>query len=115
VSGFAPDSAAVAIYAWLRHRGDFRATVESLVWAGGDTDTVAFIGASLAGIDAGKDGMPADWIAGLRDWPINSVRLERVASGASLSYPVWPLSLIRNAWFLAIVLGHVARRALPPY
>jgi ADP-ribosyl-[dinitrogen reductase] hydrolase len=115
VSGFAPDSAAVALYAWLRHRGDFRATVESLVSTGGDTDTVAFIGGSLAGIDAGKDGMPADWTAGLRDWPINPVRLEQVASGASLSYPVWPLSLVRNAWFLTIVLGHVARRALPPY
>lgn len=115
VSGFAPDSAAVALYAWLRHRGDFRATVESLVSAGGDTDTVAFIGASLVGIDAGKEGMPADWVGGLRDWPINANLLEKAAAGARLSYPVWPLCLGRNACFLAIVLGHVVRRALPPY
>ncbi|WP_035609618.1 ADP-ribosylglycohydrolase family protein [Haloferula sp. BvORR071] len=115
VSGFAPDSAAVALFAWLRHRGDFRATVESVVAAGGDTDTVAFIAGSLAGIDSGEEGMPSDWLAGLRDWPIHARSLREAAGGAKLSYPVWPLSLARNFFFLLIVVGHVFRRALPPY
>lgn len=115
VSGFAPDSAAVALFAWLRHRGDFRATVESVIAAGGDTDTVAFIAGSLAGIDAGHDSMPADWIAGLRDWPINERTLRELSEGKRSSYPVWPLSLIRNSFFLLVVLGHAFRRALPPY
>ncbi len=115
VSGFAPDSAAVALFAWLRHRGDFRATVEAVVAAGGDTDTVAFIAGSLAGVDAGSEGMPEEWIAGLRDWPIHPRSLREVAAGSKMSYPVWPLSLARNAFFLLIVVGHVFRRALPPY
>lgn len=115
VSGFAPDSAAVALFAWLRHRGDFRATIESAVKAGGDTDTVAFIAGSLAGIETGREGMPADWLAGLRDWPIHPSSTQRLGTTDTLCYPVWPLSLIRNFIFFIIVLTHGFRRLLPPY
>jgi len=115
VSGFAPDTAGVALFAWLRHRGDFRATVEAVVSAGGDTDTVAFVAGSLAGIDVGREGMPEEWITGLRDWPIQGGFLRKVAGGDKVSYPVWPLSLARNSFFLMVVLAHVFRRVLPPY
>lgn len=115
VSGFAPDSAVVALFAWLRHRRNFRATVEAVVSAGGDTDTVAFVAASIAGIDAGWEGMPQEWVAGLRDWPISADLFREVAAGGEVRYPVWPLSLVRNTFFLVIVLAHVVRRALPPY
>lgn len=115
VSGFAPDSCAVATYAWLRHRGDFRATLEAVVSAGGDTDTVAFIAGSLAGIGSGPDGMPPDWLDGLRDWPIHRETLQDPARLKSLHYPNWPFSIVRNLCFFAIVLCHVIRRAFPPY
>ena len=115
VSGFAPDSAAVALFAWLRHRGDFRATIESAVKAGGDTDTVAFIAGSLAGIETGREGMPAEWLTGLRDWPIHPSSIQRLGTTDPPCYPVWPLSLIRNFLFLIIVLIHGFRRLLPPY
>jgi ADP-ribosylglycohydrolase len=115
VSGFAPDSAAVALFAWLRHRGDFRATIESVVKAGGDTDTVAFIAGSLAGIDVGREGMPAEWITGLRDWPIHPSSIERLGTTDPPCYPSWPLSLVRNFLFFLTVLIHGFRRLLPPY
>ena len=115
VSGFAPDTAAVALFAWLRHRGDYRTTISSVIAAGGDTDTVAFVAGSLAGIDAGKDGLPADWIDGLRDWPLSGALLSRLDALDHLRYPNWPLSLVRNACFLLIVLTHAFRRVLPPY
>jgi ADP-ribosylglycohydrolase len=118
VSGFAPDSAAVALFAlfaWLRHRGDFRATIEFAVKAGGDTDTVAFIAGSLAGIETGREGMPAEWLTGLRDWPIHPAAIQRLGGTEPPCYPVWPLSLIRNFFFLIIVLIHGFRRLLPPY
>ena len=115
VSGFAPDSASVALFAWLRHRGDFRTTIEAVIRAGGDTDTVAFIAGSLAGIDVGEDGMPAEWLAGLCDWPINPSMIRDFATHKSQMYPVWPLSLMRNFVFFLIVLTHVFRRILPPY
>ena len=115
VSGFAPDTAAVSLFAWLRHRGDFRRSIESVVSSGGDTDTVAFVAGSLAGIEAAPAAMPTDWVSGLRDWPINAVTLQEIHAQDAMRYPQWPLSLLRNAWFFMVVLGHVARRAFPPY
>lgn len=115
VSGFAPDSATVALFAWLRHRGDFRTTIETVVAAGGDTDTVAFVAGSLAGIDSGEEGMPREWITGLRDRPIHPRFLHEVADGAIVRYPVWPFSLVRNGFFLLVVMVHALRRLLPPY
>jgi ADP-ribosyl-[dinitrogen reductase] hydrolase len=115
VSGFAPDTAAVSLFAWLRHRGDFRRSIESVVSSGGDTDTVAFVAGSLAGIEAAPAAMPTDWVSGLRDWPINAVTLQEIHAQDAMRYPQWPLSLLRNAWFFMGVLGHVARRAFPPY
>ncbi|QJE96526.1 ADP-ribosylglycohydrolase family protein [Luteolibacter luteus] len=112
VSGFAPDSAAVALCAWLRHRQDFRATVEAVVRCGGDTDTVAFIAGSLAGVDCGVEGMPLDWVEGLRDYPLNAQALQRTET---LRYPNWPGSLFRNSFFFAVVVGHIFRRFFPPY
>lgn len=115
VTGFAPDSTAVAIYAWLRHRNDFRATIESVIFAGGDTDTNAFVAGSLAGIECGVNDLPDDWIKNLQDWPINPASIKSITHGTAISYPFWPLSLLRNFAFLAIVISHGFRRLLPPY
>jgi ADP-ribosyl-[dinitrogen reductase] hydrolase len=115
VSGFAPDSAAVALHAWLSHRGNFQATVESVVRCGGDTDTVAFIAGSLSGIDCGEEGMPAGWRNGLRDRPFSTAALQNLHHLKSIRYPDWPLSILRNSFFFAVVVIHIFRRMLPPY
>lgn len=115
VSGFAPDTGCVAIYAWLRHRGDFRMTIESVVKAGGDTDTVGFVAGSIAGVECGPDHLVPDWLENLRDWPVHAGFIERVATGNKSRYPNWPLCLMRNMCFLLIVLTHGFRRLLPPY
>jgi ADP-ribosylglycohydrolase len=115
VSGFAPDTAAVALYAWLLHRGDFTATIEAVVRAGGDTDTVAFVAGSIAGAEAGIDGLNSPWLATLTDWPLSTDFLKSVSTTSKGSFPRWPLLLFRNAIFLLIVLTHGFRRLLPPY
>lgn len=115
VSGFAPDTAIVALYAWLRHRGDFRKIVTSVVTAGGDTDTVAFVAGSLAGIEAKDGDFPEEWLSGLRDFPIRPGTLRSEPTPPPFRYPNLPFSLIRNAMFFLIVLGHAFRRILPPY
>jgi len=115
VSGFAPDTAAVAIYAWLRHRGDFKATIQSVIMAGGDTDTVAFVAGSIAGIEAPAADLPLDWLERIVDWPINPAYISRIALGKPGRYPAWPLSVVRNLFFLLIVLVHAFRRIFPPY
>ena len=49
VTGYVYHTVPVAVYAWLRHYGDFRATVEAALDCGGDTDTVGAIAGALAG------------------------------------------------------------------
>lgn len=121
VTGYAYHTVPVALFAWLRHRGDFRGTVASAVRCGGDTDTVAALAGALAGCDLGRAALPADWVRGLCDWPRSVAVLERAAArlaeppGAGPVRWCWPGVLPRNAAFLALVLGHGWRRLLPPY
>ena len=45
VTGYIYHTVPVAVYAWLRHYGDFRVTLEAVLDCGGDTDTVGAIAA----------------------------------------------------------------------
>lgn len=110
----------VALFAWLRHRGDFAAAVAGGIRCGGDTDTVAAIVGSLAGCEVGVEGIPVDWREGLVDWPRSARLLERlsVELGSPGGKPVrwfWPGIVLRNLFFLAVVLTHGLRRLLPSY
>ncbi|MDB5097945.1 MAG: ADP-ribosylation/Crystallin [Cyanobacteria bacterium RYN_339] len=115
VTGYMYHSVPVAAYAWLRHWGDFEATVAGVVALGGDTDSVGSFAGALAGGVVGVAGIPPAWRAGIWDWP----RGERVwLAVATATAPVgyfWPGVLVRNALFLAVVLAHGVRRLLPPY
>ncbi len=120
VSGFAPDTVAVALYAWLRHRGDFESAVRSVIACGGDTDTVAAITGGICGAETDESSIPKAWIDGILDWPRSVAYLRRLAAAmsqdAESSPPVfWPFILPRNLLFLAVVLLHGLRRLLPPY
>ena len=120
VSGFAPNTVAVALYAWLRHRGQFDTAIRSVIECGGDTDTVAAITGGICGAEVGENGIPPAWISAIRDWPRSVAHIREV--GAALtenSKPMpcvfWPFVLLRNVVFLAVVLLHGFRRLLPPY
>ena len=43
VTGYVYDTVPVALYAWYRHFGNFRATLEAVLDCGGDTDTTGTI------------------------------------------------------------------------
>ena len=125
VTGFVHNTVPVAIYAWLRRYGDFRQTLESVVACGGDTDTVGAIAGALAGASRGPDKIPADWLAGIRDWPKSVGLLHRIAVALTESKKdgsprkaigyFWPAVLPRNLFFLGVVLLHGFRRLAPPY
>jgi len=121
VTGYAFHSVPVALFAWLRHRGDCRETIQSVIHCGGDTDTTAAIAGALAGCDVGRVEIPADWLAGFTDWPRSKNWLCRVAlrlAESDSQKPVrlfWPGIIPRNLFFLATVLVHGLRRILPPY
>lgn len=125
VTGYAYHTVPVALFAWLRHLGDFRATLEQALGCGGDTDTVGAIAGALAGATVGQAGIPPEWVGPILDWPHSPGLLLTVAGrlaeqdpGGPALGPVryaWPCVPLRNALFLAIVLTHGFRRLLPPY
>ena len=120
VSGFAPNTVAVALFAWLRHRGDFETTVKSVIQCGGDTDTVAAITGAICGAETGEMGIPAVWIDGVLEWPRSVNYIRRVAESLAMGNVrapayFWPAVPVRNLFFLVIVILHGFRRMLPPY
>jgi ADP-ribosyl-[dinitrogen reductase] hydrolase len=125
VTGYVYHTVPVAVYAWLRHYGDFRATLEAALDCGGDTDTVGAIVGALAGGTVGAGGIPVDWTAGIIDGPRSLGLLQKVASrlgqqkreGQPLGQVryFWPAVLPRNLLFLVVVLLHGFRRLAPPY
>ncbi len=124
VTGYVYRTVPVVLHAWLRHPHDFKSAVGDVIRCGGDTDTTAAIVGGIIG-SGGRDRLPADWLAGVRDWPYSVRWLETLAadteravsSGTAGAVPEpWPGAvLLRNAAFLTVVLGHVLRRTLPPY
>src|SRR5205823_6381062 len=125
VSGYMYHTVPAAVHAWLSHPDDIRSAVLAAIRCGGDTDTVAAIVGGIVGARVGKAGIPAEWLAGLWEWPRTPAWVERlggrltevVGSGEPqrpLPLAIWGLPP-RNLLFLAIVLAHVARRLLPPY
>ncbi len=120
VSGFAPNTVAVALFAWLRHRGDFETAVRSVIQCGGDTDTVAAITGAICGAETGEAGIPRAWIDGICDWPRSVDHIRRVADALASEHRrapryFWPAFPLRNLFFLVIVILHGFRRMLPPY
>lgn len=125
VSGYIFHTVPVAIYAWLRHFGDFETGLSNVLNCGGDTDTVGAIAGALLGTALGKSGIPTRWVAGICDYPRTPALLQQVAIRLAtqkhenarqgrVAY-LWPLLIPRNLLFLSIVLLHGFRRLLPPY
>ncbi|MBI1372850.1 MAG: ADP-ribosylglycohydrolase [Phycisphaera sp.] len=134
VTGYMVHTVPVALMAWLTHRGDYRAAIESVVRLGGDTDTVAAITGSLVGALNGENCIPSDWLHGVIDTPRSVGWIRRLADRLADSHPTptgvdrdaseppakplrlfVPGVLMRNALFAGIVLAHGLRRLLPPY
>jgi len=125
VSGYSLHVVPVALYAWLRHPGDFRMAVTSALECGGDTDTVGAILGALAGVSGGKRCIPAAWLDGLWEWPRSRHVMEQIAArlveqqaSSQSRGPVhyfWPAIILRNSLFLVTVVLHGFRRLAPPY
>jgi ADP-ribosylglycohydrolase len=125
VTGYVYHTVPVVLHAWLCHPCDFRSAVGAVVRCGGDTDTTAAIVGGIVGTAVGKEGIPAEWLAGLLGWPRTVAWMERLgdqlgavmASGDSQRPPhaAFVAELARGGLFLATVLTHAARRLLPPY
>ncbi|MFZ6731785.1 ADP-ribosylglycohydrolase family protein [Undibacterium sp. Ji42W] len=120
ISGYTMHTVPFAIIAWYRHFGSYHNTIDAVVNAGGDVDSVAAIAGALAGASVGLAGIPQEWRDGLMDWPHSRQYLQILASKvndpevkAGLHFSFWLFP--RNIIFLVIVLLHGFRRLLPPY
>jgi ADP-ribosylglycohydrolase len=127
VSGYIYHTVPLSLYAWLRWPGDFRRAVEEVIALGGDTDTTGAITGAVAGATVGASGIPPEWLA-LCEWPRSAAWMRSLAARLAETFsapgagtrpgalPLFWLGLIpRNLLFLAVVVGHVVRRLLPPY
>jgi len=120
ISGYIYHTVPMVLYAWYTHFGDFPQTLTSILNCGGDTDTTGAIVGALAGSVTGEQGIPADWIAGILEYPHHIGFLQRLADRLAQreNKPVFcfvPAIMLRNIFFLGVVLLHGFRRLLPPY
>jgi ADP-ribosyl-[dinitrogen reductase] hydrolase len=127
VSGYIYHTVPLAVYSWLLHPGDLRRAVEEVVCLGGDSDTTGAITGAIAGATVGASAIPEEWLA-LLEWPRSVSWMRAMAGRLAETFPItgpsarpgplrlfWPGLPLRNLFFLAVVLGHLLRRALPPY
>lgn len=136
VSGYIVFTVATVLFCWLRWPGEFRRPVEEIILLGGDTDTTAAILGGLAGAACGADQIPHEWSRYMAEIPRDQEWQETLgrllfghfwlkhehpgayqASWNNLKSPPelrWVL-VLRNLFFLSIVLYHGFRRLLPPY
>ncbi len=123
LTGYSLHVAPVALYAWFRHRADFKAALTAAIPCGGDTDTVGAVLGALCGSVKGTAGIPSEWINGLWEWPRSRQFMEALgnrladqeispAALGPLRY-FWPGLILRNVFFLAVVLAHGFRRLAP--
>ena len=125
VSGYVYHTVPVVLRAWLAHQDDFRTAIVGVIRCGGDADSTAAIVGGIVGSAVGQQGIPPEWINGLREWPRTVAWMERLAAqvyeARSQRTPIRPIRLPiygllpRNLLFLAVVLMHGMRRLLPPY
>ena len=76
--------------------GSYRETIERAIAYGNDTDTTAAIAGGLAGIHWGTDGIPAEWLAGMRGREVASPLVDRLL--ATVGWRTSTTNPIRVDW-----------------
>lgn len=125
VSGFMLHTVPAVIHVWLTHQQNYRRALKNMIRCGGDTDTTAAILGGIMGGHVGFAALPRDLLQGLLEWPRSvrwmckvAERLAQVHQEQALENEVFlnlPGLLLRNLFFIVIVLVHGFRRLLPPY
>lgn len=121
VTGYVYHTVPIVLHAWFSSGNDFKRAIVSIIECGGDADTTAAILGGIVGARIGKQGIPREWLNRLIEYPRSIVWMENLgrqtARGEELSLPrlFATLLLLRNIFFLLIVLTHGIRRIFPSY
>ena len=119
ISGYCYHTLAAITYCGIKNSWSYQNTITDLLIAGGDTDTTAAIAGAICGSLEGTTGIPSTWSRGLVEFPCSTLKLSQLASALIARKPLrvrarWsPLLLLRNLFFLTIVLSHGLLRLLP--
>ena len=123
ISGYSYETVPCVLQAWFRHPQDFAEGLREIIMAGGDADTAAAIYGGIVGSRVGKAGIPDSWLRNVIEWPRSINWIERLSEVVAKSghadtrtpgYFV-PGVLLRNLFFLLVVLAHGFRRLAPPW
>ena len=125
ISGYIYHTVPCVIQCWLRHQGNYQKGLEEIIAVGGDTDTTGAIYGAIAGAQVGKEGIPKHWYQQICEYPRSICYMEKLAERLTRAYEqripqkppllFFPIILLRNLFFLIIVLLHGFRRLLPPF
>ena len=119
ISGYIYHTVPCVLQTWLRYPDDYRAGIQEIIKAGGDTDTTAAILGAIIGARVGVTGIPTAWIDKIMEWPRSIAWIKALGHALEKqdqcpSYFV-PGVILRNAFFLILILAHGFRRMAPPY
>lgn len=127
VSGYVYHTVPIAIQAWLSNQSNYSSAITQIIECGGDADSTAAIVGAIVGSAVGKDGIPKEWQENLVEWPRSTKWMENLAIQLSstleseskqnskvINLPIYQV-LLRNIFFLIVVLLHGVRRIFPPY
>jgi ADP-ribosylglycohydrolase len=123
ITGYMLHTVPMVIHAWLSHPTDYPGAIQSLIKCGGDTDSTAAIAGGILGASLGEAAIPEQWLTHLAEWPRTTGWMRQLAEQLalavetgqrlkSLSLP-WLAIILRNLWFLLVVLSHGFRRLIP--
>ena len=124
ITGYSYHTVPCVLQVWFREPEDFEGGLQSIIRAGGDTDTAGAIFGGIVGAKVGKQGIPESWLNDIIEWPRSISWLERLGSAAAAAEqstaakcPAYfvPGIVLRNVVFLIIVLAHGFRRLAPPW
>ncbi len=125
VTGYIYHTVPVALHAWLRDQDDTRSAIMNVILCGGDTDSTAAVVGGIVGAGVGLEGIPKHWRERLVDRPRTVAWMkdlgEQLAEVVKTNTPRPALRLspvlivLRNLFFLVVVLAHGVRRLFPPY
>lgn len=124
ISGYSYHTVPFVLQVWFAEMEDYAKGLQTIVKAGGDTDTAGAIYGGIVGARTGKSGIPESWLDNVIEWPKSIGWIERLGEAVARSegssavqcprYFV-PGVLFRNLLFLLVVLAHGFRRLAPPY
>lgn len=125
VSGYMYHTVPAVIHSWLIYQNDLLGGLNDILRCGGDTDTTCAILGGIISPNTGLKNIPKtitdnifeiqyskDFIEKLGDNLSNILNNKKLEHNLKISIPK---ILIRNIFFLIIVLSHGFRRLLPPY